>query len=223
MEVTYFRQQRQGPETAIEKAVIGQIPDLFPAGDRPMWTAGSVPIGAGQPDLVVVTCEPAVFALAQVEIPSDEILAYLRAVRSAKLSTIEERVPRPRRVIIRCLDYLVEAEAVSEGSGKFTLAHAWREILPEIVTVEAKVKNWREAVAQAARNRVFAHRSYVALPEPVAKRVRPEPIFKQLGIGLLSVADDCEVYVSRRPRRRQPRVWTYYYRLAAILAAHYQH
>lgn len=222
MEVTYFRPQRTGPETQIENAVINQIMDFFPTGDRPIWTAGSLPIGAGMPDLVVVSCEPEVFALVHVEMPSTEILAYLRAVRHARLKTIAERVGQPREIIVRCLDNLVEVEAVTVGSKTFSLHPTWREILPEIVTIEAKVKNWRDAIAQAARNRVFAHRSFVALPQHLAKRVRSEPIFKRLGIGLLSVSDCCDVRVLRRPRRCQPRVWTYYYKLASIAASHFR-
>ncbi len=221
MDITYFRPKMLGPEAEIENAVASQITDLFPSEDRQTWAAASLPIGAGMPDLVVVSFEPEVFGLAHVDMPSVEILAYLRAVRSAKLTTIAERLPQPRRVIVRCLDGLVEVEAVSEGAGTFTINPAWRDILPEIVTIEAKVKNWRDAVAQAARNRVFAHRSFVALPERVSLRVRAEPIFKQLGIGLLSVAGDRHVRVTRRPRRRQPRVWTYYYKLASILASHF--
>lgn len=219
MDVTYFRPQRPGPETELENAVAGRIGDLFPLGDRPTWTAGSLPIGAGMPDLVVVSCQPEVFALANVEMPSAEILAYLRAVNRARLNTIAERVTQPRRVIVRCLEDLVEVEAVSESLGTFSMNDAWRDILPEIVTIEAKVKNWRDAVTQAARNRVFAHRSFVALPARVASRVRSEPVFQQLGLGLLSVGDEFQVRISRRGRRHRPRVWTYYYRLAAILAA----
>lgn len=222
MDVTYFRPRRPGPEAVIENAVAKQIPNLFPSNAHQLWTAGSVPIGAGMPDLVVVSCEPQVFALAQVEMPNAQILAYLRAVGRARLDTITDRMGKPRELILRYLNGLVEVEAVSNESETFSLLPTWREILPEIVTVEAKVANWRKAVEQAGRNRIFAHRSFVALPERVAQRVRVEPIFSQLGIGLLSVNDDNEVSVVRRAYRRQPRVWSYYYRLAFLVASHSQ-
>lgn len=86
--------------------------------------------------------------------------------------------------------------------------------LREVVTVEAKVDKWRVAVQQAGRNSMVANRSYVALPRRVAFRVRLEPTFSQLGIGILAVADDGDVVVVKRPRRREPAVWRYYYDLA---------
>jgi hypothetical protein len=220
MDVTYFRPRRPGPEAVIENAVARSIPELFPSETRPVWTAGSVPIGAGMPDLVIVSCEPQVFALTKIEMPTTHILAYLRAVGRARLETITSRIRRPREVIIRCLNGLVEVEAVSSRSETFSLAPAWRDILPEIVTVEAKVANWQKAVEQANRNRIFAHNSFIALPERVARRVKSEEIFRKLGIGLLSVSEQQEVNIVRRARWNQPRVWAYYYYLASLIANH---
>lgn len=220
MKVTYFRPRRPGPEALIENAVLSQIPQFFPNDGRLMWAAGSIPIGAGVPDLAIVSCEPQVFALAQVEMPTTQILAYLRAVGRARLDTITERVRLPREIVIRCLNDLVEIQVVVRDLNTFSLSQTWREILPEIVAVEAKVTNWKRAIDQAARNRIFAHRSFVALPDRVAQRVRLEPIFRQLGIGLLSVGDKNAVSVLRRSRRRQPRVWTYYYEIASLVATH---
>lgn len=220
MDVKYFRTRRLGPEAVIENAVANRVTDLFQSGDHPLWTAGSLPIGAGMPDLVIVSWDPQVFALAHVEMPTAHILAYLRTVSRASLNTISNRMARPRELILRCLNGLVEVEAVSSNSDIFSLSPIWREILPEIITIEAKVANWQKAVEQASRNRIFAHKSFVALPERVAQRVRSEPIFSQLGIGLLAVNDAHEVDIMRRPRRHQPRVWTYYYQLAFLVANH---
>jgi hypothetical protein len=219
MEVTYFRPQRDGPEAAIQEAVATRLTALLPPNDRPVWTAGSLPIGAGMPDLVAVSYEPEVIALANAEMGSAEVLAYLRAVNRAKLDTIVDRIARPRTTILRCLEGLLEVEAVHEGSDTFELTPVWRAILPEILTVEAKVKNWRDAIGQAARNRIFAHRSFVALPERLATRIRREPVLSHLGIGLLAVGEAGSVQLMKRARRTQPKVWTYYYKLASFAAA----
>jgi hypothetical protein len=220
VEVQYFRARRPGPEAIIENAVAERVPDLFQNEQHPLWMAGSLPIGAGMPDLVVVSCAPQVFALSHVEMPTPNILAYLRAVGRARLETIASRMGHPRELIIRCLNGLVEVEAVANNADTFFLSPNWRDILPEIVTIEAKVANWQKAVEQANRNRIFAHRSFIALPEKVAMRVKSEQALKRFGVGLLSVNDHHEVSVVRRARRHRPRVWTYYYQLASLVANH---
>ena len=215
--VTQFRARREGPEALIQDVVVDNLPRILnPTMDS--WTAASLPLGAGIPDLVVVSYEPQVFALASVELEGAEILAYLRAVGKARLDTIAERMGGSPGILSRRLYNLVEAEAVVSSSNTFSLTPVWRQILPEIVTIEIKVANWQRAIEQAARNRIFAHMSFVALPERVSQRVRTEPIFRTLGIGLISVADDGSAVTVRKPRRRSPAVWTYYYQLASILA-----
>lgn len=215
MQITYFRRRRPGPESRLEDAVADRIPALFP---ETCWAGGSVPVGAGVPDLVIVRCEPRVFALANVPVPNAQILAYLRAVGCARASTIANRIGQPEPVIIRCLHGLVEVQAVAAEANAYRLSPEWREILPEIATVEVKVANWRKAVEQASRNRIFAHKSFVAFPQKTAERVSREEAFQKTGIGLLGISDDNEVQVIRRPVRRSPRVWSYYYQLAYFAA-----
>jgi hypothetical protein len=93
-------------------------------------------------------------------------------------------------------------------------------VLPEILTIEVKVADWRRALSQAARNCIFSHRSFVALPEKIASRIRSETLFRELGIGLLSIDASRDVRVLRRARRVTPRAWTYYYSLASLAAGH---
>lgn len=218
MNVNYFRRRRPGPEAAIEDALATYIPQLVPATGYPLWAAGSVPIGAGLPDLVIVSYLPHVMALAHGDTSDSQILAYLRAVGRARIETIVQRTRTSRREVTKTLYSLVGAQAVDVSNDTFSLSPEWRDILPEIVTIEAKVANWHRAVEQAARNRIFAHRSFIALPAEVADRVKSEPVFTTLGIGILSVKEDSVVAVARRARRRQPSVWTYYYELASLVA-----
>jgi len=201
----------------MQDVVVDNIPGLLSPTEN-SWTAASLPLGAGIPDLVVVSYKPQVFALAQVELQDAQILAYLRAVGKASLKTIAERMGGTPNKLSSRLYSLVEAEAVVSSCNSFSLNPAWRQILPEIVTIEIKVANWQRAVEQAARNRIFAHMSFVALPEKIALRIRTEPILRKLGIGLISVTDNGIAISIRKPRRKPPSVWTYYYQLASILA-----
>ena len=221
MSVTRFRQRTPGPECEIEDAIENHIKDLCFPHDPLLWMGGSIPVGAGRPDLVVASCDPNVLALAHVDMPTVEVLAYLRAVNEARPETIVNRIGATQEVVIRYLDGLVEAQAVSAHATTYSLAPCWREILPEVVTIEAKVSDWQRAVEQAARNRIFAHRSFVGLPDTVAKRVRREPVFAQLGLGIFGVNNKHEVRIVRRGDRRQPRVWWYYYQVALMIAQHF--
>src|SRR5436305_1702578 len=123
----------------------------------------------------------------------------------------------PRSMVSRSLGSLEDVNVISSGGGVFSLAPIWREILPEVVTIEVKVKNWAGAVRQASRNSIFAHRSFVALPEAIANRVLYESMFQELGVGLLSVKGT-EVSVLREARWHKPRVWSYYYQVAFLMA-----
>jgi hypothetical protein len=181
-----------------------------------------LPLGAGIPDLVIASYHRQVLALAAVEIADSDILAYLRVVGRAKPDTIAERLRTSALIVRKKLQTLLDLEALAvSGDEVFTLASPWRQILPEIVTIEVKVADWQRALEQASRNRIFAHRSYVALPQPTAERVRSQPMFARLGLGIIGVAPDQSVTVVRKPRRRQPLVWAYYYRLASLLARNY--
>ena len=212
-----FRPRRAGPEAVIQDSVVESIPELFRLGKN-SWAAASVPLGAGMPDLVIVSYDPRVFALASVDMTDAHILAYLRAVGKARLGTIARRMGTSPEKLGSRLFNLVEAKAVATSADTFFLRPSWRRILPEIITVEIKVSKWQRAIEQAARNRIFAHLSYVALPENVARRILSEPLLRQVGIGLICVTDDGTVSVLRKPRRRRPIVWAYYYQLASILA-----
>ena len=218
--VTFFQQRRPGPEILVEDAVVGQIPDLFGCADLPLWAGGSPPIGAGRPDLVITFCEPRVYVLAQTPVPTPLILGYLRAVGRATPGTISRRLGKPMKTVVECLDGLREARVVRGHREVYSIVPGWREILPEIVTIEVKVADWRKAIAQAARNRIFAHRSFVAFPEMLAGRVCANAITAQLGVGVLAVSQDDSVRVVKRARRQQPRVWAYYYELARLVAHH---
>ncbi len=215
--VTQFRPRRHGPEALIQDIVAGHIPELF-CPSQYSWIAASVPLGAGIPDLVVVSYNPQVFALANIELSDAQILAYLRAVGKARLETIAQRMGTSPKKLSDRLTCLVEASAIETSSNTFSLSPPWRQILPEIITIEVKVSKWQRAIEQAARNRIFAHLSFVALPEKIAQRVRTQASLGDLGIGLISVSEDGGASVIRKPRRTRPTVWTYYYQLASLLA-----
>lgn len=215
-----FRPARPGPELVLQQAVQTSLRDLFAQGDRLMWAGVSLPVGAGEPDIVLTACQPEIIALSKANVDANELLAYLRAVGRVKIETVSRRLGKSVDKLERALAPLTEAGVVVFERGGYLLGKTWRTVLPDIVTIEVKVSNWRRALAQAARNRIFAHRSFVALPERTALRVRNEPLFRELGVGILSVDSEGGVRIVRRARRSAPKVWSYYYSLACKAAEH---
>jgi hypothetical protein len=57
-----------------------------------------------------------------------------------------------------------------------------------LLAFEAKLHRWRDALWQAYRNLCFAHRSYVLLPEKLAKHAhRYSAEFERAGVGICSL------------------------------------
>jgi len=171
------------------------------------WLAGSLPLGAGQPDIVAVNYQETIGTVDKLGRESVELLAYLRAVRQARLETVTERLQLSFDVAESTVDCLCEAGALDCSQGVLTLTSSWRELLPEVVAIEFKVSDWRRALTQATRNLLFAHRSFIALPPAVATRVRSSSAFGLQGVGIISVPEDRPSTIIRRARSGAPRSW----------------
>jgi len=69
---------------------------------------------------------------------------------------------------------------------------AFDESRDRVITIEAKIKNWRVAVRQAQICLLCSDEVYMAIPEESLKRVNKALLTAQ-GIGLIVVGDDVEV------------------------------
>lgn len=177
-----------------------------------------VPLGAGEPDLLVVEPSP---ALLRLPTRAPRIVADL-------LAAIQERPgidPLDLRDHLRLtphrlddlLSSLADRQIIRTGPKGVRLAPDWRDPLRRVVAVEAKVANWRRVIEQAARNRFFAHYSYVAVPQRLATRVSDSSMPPFFGLGILAVDSTGSVSFLRRAPRHTPLLWTYYYELARIV------
>ena len=147
----------------MEDCVIDHLPALFGSA-HPAWLAGSVPLGAGLPDLIVASYQALVEGLAGFGAVETNILAYLRVVSRARSDTIATRLRLSPKIAKHRVRLLLEAEALTDCAGSVSLTPICRDILPEVIAIEVKVDNWQRALSQALRNRTFAHRSFIALP-----------------------------------------------------------
>ena len=211
-EPIYSGDRRVGPEAEVEDAVVMGLRHVLPLSIRPSRVFGSRRVGAGAPDLTILYHRSEISASFVGPDVLADVLAYLRVVGRARAETLRDRLRLKQCVLDTCLDTLLSAGALRDHREGFSLQRHYREPLREIVAIEAKVSKWRDAVSQAARNRVFAHRTFVALPEAQARLAQADERVAMLGIGVIAVSGDA-VRVVRRSRRMQPRVWRYYFQL----------
>lgn len=213
----YYRSRNGGAEELLEDTIIHNIHDLVPS-KGPLWIGGSLKIGGGQPDLTVVNYDERVYDLGRHDLLDPLILSYLHGVRSASVATISRRINRSMAGLINRINALVETGIIQESSGQYALEKRWRDVLADVITIEAKVANWKKAVSQAARNRLFSSGSYVALPIDLASRIQDTEVFRTLGIGLIAVGGFDKIRVLLKSRSFNRKVWKYYYTIASHIA-----
>jgi hypothetical protein len=218
MLVPSYATLRPGPEAGLVESLIGWSSEWARRQSDRAWVAASVPIGAGKPDLVLATFRSELTPLGKATAHHARLLAYLRGVRRASPSTISARLTMQLATVAATLQSLTDAGALIPAGESYELSLPWRQILPQITAVEAKVSDWKRAVCQASRNRVFAHQCFVALPLAVADRAAHDSLVREYQVGVLAIADDGSVRVVRPSPSRRPLTWFYYYYLALAIA-----
>lgn len=224
MNSTSFRKRIEGPEAVLEDSVLSCITKLFAHREWPQWIGRSVPLGCGLPDLVSVWYNPKAELISDFTPLDGSLLGYLRTVRNARAETIADRINRAPKLTRDSLDKLLTFNAIEKKhSDVYSMTSEWRHVLTSIVAIEAKISDWKNAVQQAARNRIFAHQSFVAFPEKMALRIEREPIFSTLGIGIISVSNAGCVHILQEAPHHKTGVWAYYYQLAGMAAKYGLH
>ena len=177
--VPFFRPRRAGPECTMEDCVIQHLPSLF-GSEHPNWMAGSVPVGAGLPDLIFATYQALVTGLAEAGAVDTNILAYLRVVGRARPETIATRLRLSQRVVEQRVRMLLEVRALTDSNGAVALTPACRDLLPKVTAIEVKVDNW--CLPENPSIGAFLSRS-TTLSAPVAAQFRPGRCQRSVWVG----------------------------------------
>jgi len=199
------------------------FPRATPSKNQCVWVGNSIPIGAGMPDILLACYNPnALSHAAGLPRNGAAILGLLRSrgpLLAAELAhNMSARTRESQRHINDTIDFLLSCGAIEVSLGKFKISSLWSNVLPEVITIEAKIGNWPKAARQAARNRLFSHFSYVALPRQLAKHAVESQNSAWDKIGIIAVDVDRNIEILRPARRSKPQIWSYYYQLAAVIA-----
>lgn len=105
------------------------------------------------------------------------------------------------------LKYLEDRNFLTRDSnGYYQKFNGWFPLHSEIVAIELKLKNVKQAIQQARAHLSYADSSYVALPRPLAEKVSTsnnKQIFSELGLGLLGVSPNwCQTII--HPSSKKP-------------------
>lgn len=214
----HFGPQRIGPEAELENYIAENAGNVFGEKIKPFWVGVSLRIGGGIPDIILAAYKPQIIKLAGAGRNDFDTLGFLRQMGCIKLKTAYKRLYRAKKDINESFDRLVRLGVVSETGGTFILKKEWRDILPIIVTIEAKVDKWRKGLEQARRNTIFSYYSYLALPKTAAFRIRLDKLVVKSRIGILGIDFEEGLSIVRPGPFNKPRVWKYYYNIAHEVA-----
>lgn len=89
-----------------------------------------------------------------------------------------------------------------------------------LLSVEAKLNDWKSGFYQALRYKFFSHQSYLAYPEKNIHRVDLD-LLKEHNIGLISVGDD-KIRFIFKPKIEKPKDLTSYFFLSELFAQQFK-
>lgn len=191
---------RQGPEQDLVNRFLYDLQVVVPV-DCECTVFPEPRLECGIPDIVIAvwhvpTVESWVEARAHVQAADLRVLQFLT---HAKVSKQDELLAVYGSSVLASLDRLCDASLVRRRCRSVKPAALSRTFgLRAIISIEAKISGWRNAVEQAQRNLWFACASYVLMPEG-----RAEPAKSAASRIRFCTPDDV---VMRAPLRRLPPV-----------------
>ncbi len=190
-------------EGSLVQIVIKNITTFVDGGN--IYASTEVPIGSGIVDIVAANViDTTVRGREHVRLGGQDayVLSRLFCRQRLTLNTIARRVNLESKIVERIVQRLI-----SYGYAKAD-CNCYVRISPmiaDLVAIEGKRRDWKVALRQAYRNRVFTNQSFVALD---ARYARPAlenlTDFKKANIGLAVVFQDGRVTLVHTPNKMRP-------------------
>lgn len=189
-------------EARLINVVLNQITQ-FTEGNN-IVKSTELPIGAGIVDVV------AGHRISQIDSSKYESLTDLEAYLLSRLyfkqrltlQSIIHRAQLPAKIVGKTLEQLVH-KRYSTVSGNCYLRGETN--IQNLIAIEGKTKNWKRALTQANRNRLFTSQTFVALD---ARYARPAlqniDLFMEAKVGLAVVFWDGDISIAYKPPKADP-------------------
>ncbi|NCU33126.1 MAG: hypothetical protein EOM23_09400 [Candidatus Moranbacteria bacterium] len=114
------------------------------------------------------------------------------------------------------LTHLEINDFIGYDGEKIVLNRKYKAHTRNLLSVEAKLNDWKSGFYQALRYKFFSHQSYLAYPEKYTHRVDLD-LLKEHNIGLISVGHDTIKFISK-PKTEKPKDLTSYFFLSELFA-----
>lgn len=107
--------------------------------------------------------------------------------------------------IKKSLSKLMISCYINNEDSLFQFSKSYKNIVTDLIAIEAKLKNWKRALDQAFRYKWFAKKSFVVLDsiniKPALKNIQQ---FRKLNVGLAEINVKGTVLIHFRPIKNQP-------------------
>ena len=165
--------------------------------------ATEIPIGAGIVDIVagqIINAKSQTYEL--LDGMESYMISLLHYKQRLSLFTISRKANLSPDKTLAILQQLVDKGYIQTTNNCYLRV---RLPIDRVIAIEGKLKNWKKALQQANRNRLFATQSFVALE---ARYARPAlqnlDLFKHYQVGLVIVSSEGNLQIVYRPRLTKP-------------------
>jgi len=110
-----------------------------------------------------------------------------------------------KKLIINALITLIECEYIEPFEDGFRIKNHYEKPIKNSFAIEAKLKNWKQALKQAYRYKWFAEFSYVVLDAFYAKpAIQNIDMFKKYNVGLATLSKEGNLVRYYSPQKNKP-------------------
>ncbi|THU33004.1 hypothetical protein FAM09_26535 [Niastella caeni] len=165
-----------------------------------------VDLGFGVADLVISKLSPK-RKNGSVSLTYFDVIVY-RIIETEKeilFDTLKNVTKSNTTTINRSLKKLIQDSYIYKHDNLIRLNKTYKGVSLSNIAIEAKLKNWRRALAQAFRYKWFAEKSFVVLD---SKHFKPAlnniGEFRKLNVGLAEISKGGQIVIHYRPQKEAP-------------------
>lgn len=172
--------------------------------------------GVGVADLVLVESQREMQSelrlLRQVPLRLAPLLNPDVANRLTSLSEFMQATGMSRTSALRSVNAMAALRMANRDGERLNIRAIHSQPYPQIITIEAKLRDWKRALTQAYRNRQFCTQSWVIMDGHYAVTDLAIASFSRAQVGLATCSPDGQLYIhvhaETLPPRNTQRNWT---------------